>query len=308
MILLTVGACAAIALSYAYKEKYVSPTDPTIVDVIPLQNNNLFIADTKLGFTTSPGKYKIILTKKSQQKKLISLVSLNEKGYRFPYKNINDYDKHIWLFGCSYSWGWGLNDDEIFTNKTQKNIKTHKIHNYSLPAYGNIHYLIQLKTMLKEEHTPTMAIFMYNYFHPFRNIAAPSRLRNIETLGKDLNHPAGYISNGNKLKIKMIPIKFTEEKDPTVEYAKLITQQIFSEIKTICEQNNITAVIGLQDIAPDDSMISFFKSNNFKLFNMNLDLNKPKMRNYPFDAHPSAKAHSKYAAMLTKHLKQNEIT
>lgn len=280
--------------------------EPIQVGVIPLQQNLLFIHDPYLGFVTNHGKYKIILSKKSTDQKLITTVNINKKGYRFPYDDIKNYNDHLWFFGCSYTWGWGLNDNEIFTDVMQQKIKSYKIHNYSIPAYGNIHYLLQLKQLLKTEAKPKAAVFMYNFFHPQRNVAAPSRLRNINTLGKDLYHPAGYLEN-EELKIKTIPISDNQGKDPSRKYMLEVTKKIFIELLNICKANDIIPIVCLQDTEPDDSMAAFLINKGFTVFDLNIDLSKPGMRNYPLDAHPSFRAHKKYADKLIKNLQNTNI-
>lgn len=267
----------------------------------------LFVKHPSLGFINNPGTYKLIFSNDLTEKKHTTSVTINELGYRFDASDINKYKNHIWLFGCSFNWGWSVSDNQTISYFMQKELKTHKIHNYAIPGYGNIQALIQLKSLLQSGQKPSIALFMYSSFHNIRNVAAPSRLKQIQSL-RDFSCPAAFLEE-NQLKIKMVPINIDliDSKELSVQETEEITKRIFAEIYALCSASEIPAVLCIQEGSLDNPVVKHCKKLGFKIFYMGFDLNSKNLNNLPFDEHPSAYAQKQYSDITIKMLQEHNL-
>lgn len=275
-------------------------------DIKGNNNQTLFAPHKQLGFITAPGKYNFIFSNTFLKQKINNQATINKEGYRYNQDGTSDYENNIWMFGCSFNWGWSVDDKETISYLLQEKINNYKIHNFAIPGYGSVHALIQLQELVKTKQTPTLALFMYSPFHNIRNIAAPSRLRQIKVLSY-LSCPSASIKN-NQLKIKMIPIKTTNNDiEPSAQYAEDVTKKIFTEIHRICKIYNITPVLCLQDGDVANAVVTHCKNLGFLIIDISFDLTSAKMNNLPFDHHPSPYAQQMYRDTLIKELSRNNL-
>ena len=72
-----------------------------------------------------------------------AVYTTDENGFRkTPIVKTNENTKGLVFFGCSYTFGLGLNDDQVMANIVQKKVgDKYKVYNFSRNAYGAQHML-----------------------------------------------------------------------------------------------------------------------------------------------------------------------
>lgn len=78
-------------------------------------------------------------------------------------------DGGIWLFGCSFVQGWGLNDDQTAAWKLQQRLPRHEVVNFGVGGYGTLQSLLQYRRALAGRGTPAAVLLAYADFHDERN-------------------------------------------------------------------------------------------------------------------------------------------
>jgi hypothetical protein len=78
----------------------------------------------------------------------------------------------LWIFGCSFVHGWGLNDDETLPWKLQERLPQYDVANFGVGGYGTLQSLLQLRRAFEHEAAPAVAVLAYAGFHDERNTLA----------------------------------------------------------------------------------------------------------------------------------------
>ena len=155
-----------------------------------------------LGYTHLPGKFKVTI-----KKELSFQVTNKEDSYRItcpPNRQSFYADKEeIWIMGCSFTYGWALNDEDTYPWLLQERIPEYHIKNYGVCGYGNIHSLIQINEFLKESPKPKIIIVTYATFHDSRNTFSRARRKAVyfwNFLGP-LTQPYATLNESGQLKL-----------------------------------------------------------------------------------------------------------
>ena len=91
--------------------------------------------------------------------------------------------KGVWIFGCSITHGWSLNDEETYPWILQERFPEYEVVNFGVSGYGTIHSLFQFKDAL-DANTPKVAILAYGSFHDQRNTFLRRRREDISLVNK----------------------------------------------------------------------------------------------------------------------------
>ncbi len=127
----------------------------------------LFRADAALGYTHLPGRYAVT----------------RPGGYRFHMTHRQDTLRvtqpaaryagagsrpQVWVFGCSFTHGWSVNDDQTYVWRLQRRFPEYEFVNFGVSGYGTLHSLIQLRAALATRR-PALVLLAYASFHDVRN-------------------------------------------------------------------------------------------------------------------------------------------
>src|SRR4028119_231643 len=99
------------------------------LDVAVEPKGNFFTKDSELGYKHLPGKFKVILNGNYS----FNATHLNNSlRITHPLNTYNQFSKkpEIWIFGCSFTYGWSLNDRETYPWLLQD----------KLPKYGIVNF------------------------------------------------------------------------------------------------------------------------------------------------------------------------
>lgn len=75
----------------------------------------------------------------------------------------------VWIFGCSFTYGWGLDDNETFPWRLQELLPDREVRNFGVGGYGTLQSLLQLREALGRSAAPAVAVLAYGDFHDERN-------------------------------------------------------------------------------------------------------------------------------------------
>ena len=84
---------------------------PVLIKVNP--GGKLYVIDPTLGFANIPGKLTVTLSD-GYSFKVTNLPSTHRITYPLSTYGEAGQKEEIWIFGCSYTYGWSLNDQETF--------------------------------------------------------------------------------------------------------------------------------------------------------------------------------------------------
>ena len=236
--------------------------------------------------------------------------------------------KEIWIFGCSLTHGWRLNDEETYPWLLQQDLKDYEVVNFGVDGYGSVQSLIQLQESLKAGKKPAIVVFAYAWFHDPRNVLTRSWKKALfinNRLGA-VNYPYGRFGADNKLVLRNDPLEYAgffllrysalanyldERYDASLEGSYRqheVSLAVLDEFWNLCKSNGIEFV--LAGIYPDPIMTETLKSFNAKgamTVDISVDMTLKENANMPYDAHPSAVANKQFAQKLEAFLRTRLI-
>jgi hypothetical protein len=228
----------------------------------------------------------------------------------------------IWIFGCSFTEGWTLNDEQTYPWLLQSKIKNYRLVNFGVSGYGTLQSLIQFQQALKSGKKPAVVVLSYASFHDRRNTLARSWMKTRMTYG-----PGAYLSEvklpymkwspEQKPELLYRPIEYREV--PLAQYSALantvdetlnriidqtyhsheVSKSVIEDFAELCRMNQINFVVaGITSDGPTAEMLEFCKGRGMTTVDISVDLNKAENNNLPYDNHPSAVANQQYAQKL----------
>jgi len=270
--------------------------------------------DAVAGYTCIPGVHIVSLVK--GRVRIDSRITIGGDGYRIAGQaSGSTRNPGLWIFGCSYTWGLGVNDDETFPWIVQRAMPAFQVRNLGGNGYGNLQALLQMRDAVRNRiPLPRIAVLVYNDFDLARNVASPSYLRMMNASGQSFERPrasvpAGSVDDSGGLRIGWIPLfqpptgnaAAEESPEPDLEYQIRVTQALLDSFYEICRQNGIAAVLAVQSRPSGDPMVEYARRAGYVLADIFVDLDERggwRYRLQPVDGHPNRAAHAQYAARL----------
>jgi len=279
-----------------------------------LYSKPLYRPDSLLGYSCNPGRHELGIRVQTRLGRTIGtwkfIAMLDDDGYRttrLDWKTGRD-KPGIWIYGCSYTWGWPLDNEDTYPFLVQNVLRDFDVRNFAGPGYGNVHALLQLRHQLGDGAVPPVAaIIVYNRFHLPRNVAAPSRLSDYRFISSAMklsgSHPKAEINGAGILSVKLVPLVPSTEPDPGIDYMEAVTIAIMDEIKAVCDKHSILPVLAVQSDTSFDRVAVHCAETGYKVIDIAMPYPlPPEYQMQPFDYHPNKAAHKQYAAKLLKGL------
>lgn len=104
------------------------------------------------------------------------LQTINAEGWRHVPGSDQPSRHRLAFYGCSYTYGTGLADDETYTALLQRDLPGVHILNRGIGGHGTVQNLLQLRRDIAAGEIDA-AVFAIISDHRFRNIAHPQRMR-----------------------------------------------------------------------------------------------------------------------------------
>ena len=228
----------------------------------------------------------------------------------------------IWIFGCSITDGWSLNDWETYSWLLQEKFPEYRIVNFGTNGYSTLQSLIRFREALKQGNKPVLAVYAYGALHDRRNAQTRGNKKVNYTFSTSrppaVSIPYGRVSPDHKLILHNDP--FSYRGIPLMRYSALLNA-LDEKINVILEPtyhgNDVSRLL-LQEFGEEakahsvgifiagvaydtltDQTIKFCRDAEIPAESIAVDyLRVRKYNNKPYDPHPSALANREYAEKL----------
>ena len=322
LFLAILGAVVLVTAELAFRLRGAKAwtVNPVKVQVDP--GGKFFQSDSLLGYRHLPGTFSITIEGSYQFQATHGADSLRITHAPLPSDARATGDcEQIWLFGCSFTHGWSVNDDETFAWQLQTAFPEFEVINYGVNGYGTIHSLIQLREALKTK-SPRLVVLIYAGFHDSRNAFTRARRKTLAPYNQlgPLVQPYARLDQTGALEFHFADVEYRPF--PFMRYSSFIhelekkyndwesaharpqdvSRALVKEIHRLTSAHSLT--LGIATIAEGDHMRAFAHQEGIPTRDIALDLNRPENTNQPFDPHPSALAHRQYATDLADFIKE----
>ena len=319
VLLILLGILEA-SLRYRGHQSYLSWDKAIAIQVIP--GNSYCETDSLLGYKHKAGQFKVILDD------TYSFQTTHDSlGLRITQPTETDTiegQAEVWIFGCSFTHGWAINDEDTFPWILQSKFPNYTFINWGCSGYGTLHFYLQLKQALESRKRPQLVIINHADFHFERNILSQQRRRNMHRwnfLGM-LEFPFARLDQKKQLTLQHTSISYRPwwlsnysalafllnrrydyflTKNLEVE-AITITELLLDKIVEDCKAHQIPIL--LNNIWESSDFIKqYAEAQAIPYLNIAADLNRAENTNMPYDPHPSALANQHYADKMYPLLK-----
>lgn len=210
------------------------------------------------------------------------------------------------LYGCSFTYGTGLADEETFAARLQQALPGLKILNRGIGGHGTVQNYLQLRRDI-DGGAVDAAIFALISDHKFRNIAHPQRMRQYlsrEWYVLGVEHvPVVRLDAAGRPRIRYVPIWQPVLKKGDLEtflpddyMITTATLAVLAEVQALARRHALPLRFALLDQLDPD-----FNAAVVARFPDTLDISQPHdaaHRFLPRDIHPNVRAAELYAGGL----------
>ncbi len=272
----------------------------------PEEEPQLFEMDERLGWRHKPGarttqtepEYKATYTIGSDGNRLVP--------------GVPDSGPTVALLGCSFCFGLGVNDDEVFASVLQRDHwKTCRVRNFGCIGYTTSHALLCLEKEIRAGRKIDVAIYCWMWHHHFRNDRRRGWLKSLVAIqGKN---PLYEMEGGRPVFKGLIGVdQSIDDNDPSLApREERVTRGLLEAIQSLCKEHNIRLVVVMYPFplesetlgaqAADKQMVSDCKSLGIPCLDLTgySALNDPAAF-YPSDHHPRASWHKTVARLIAE--------
>ncbi len=292
---------------------------------IHAEPKNAFTGHSKLGIQLNPGQYSITLNDS------IRFTATHGPGnHRVIPRSERADNPDVLVLGCSFTYGYGVDDDENFAALLQKEFPDLSLRNAGVIGYGTVQSLMQLREAVKNDSLKAV-ILNFSSFHLMRNGLSQTYRSNLrvgyqrasaeaESLMRQARFP--YITSCD-LEIRHQPWEtmytnwYGREWSAIVNWQQLaddrrkdaridelaIAECIIREMAAICERNGIQfGVVCLDSTLETEELRQRLATVNW--LNTSFDFTSEIVTNLPYDSHPNAEGHRYLARQMTPFLTQ----
>ncbi|MEG4604841.1 SGNH/GDSL hydrolase family protein [Microcoleus sp. F6_B6] len=295
------------------------------VDVAVEPKGNFFTKDSELGYKHLPGKFKVILNGNYS----FNATHLNNSlriTHPLNTYNLSSKKHEIWIFGCSFTYGWSLNDSETYPWLLQEKLPKYEIVNFGVNGYGTLHSFIQFKEALKQGNKPKIAVIAYAGFHDRRNTLLRAIRKQMAAWNKlgILFQPDARLNGEHNFTYKMAKLEYHEF--PLMRVSALshflevnynqfeeglykshdVSKAIIEEFNRVAEANGVKLVVAGINTG-SAKMLEELSQEGIATADISVDLKIPANNNLPHDLHPSAIANRQYAEKLEGFLQRTVL-
>jgi len=268
-----------------------------------------------LGYAGQPGTLQVTL-----QDSLHFTVSHNEQGYRLTQPPLDSADTRpqIWIFGCSFTHGYGVEDNEAYPWLFQERFPQYQVRNFAMTGYGTYHSLLQLQSLLENEAPPAVVMLAYGAFHDQRNVNSRYWKKALagQEVAKDIQYPFMRYNEADSLVAYLerpdytpwtgqrwsALVHFLEKQSNGAEEQELrsgeVTREMIGEMGALCQEKGIEmALLGIFKNPGTEQVLKEFEGK-MRVLDISVDTEDPSLRILPDDGHPNAEGHRQMAEKL----------
>jgi hypothetical protein len=231
----------------------------------------------------------------------------------------------IWIFGCSFVHGWGLDDEDTLPWKVQEKLPEFDVVNFGVGGYSNLQSLMQFREALDERAAPRLVILAYASFHDERN----TRLRRwrkytyeyakfgstaqpYARLTGDGSELAIHFDDGRYFDIELLQrsalLRLLDESYSQMEDRRhrsaVVTTMIFEEFARECRRRGIGfAIVGVHREANTTLRLRAARDRGIRTADVGANMETPGFK-IPYDGHPSGLANEVSATRLARFIRR----
>ncbi len=275
---------------------------------------SLYESDPHLGYRHRPGEFDITLVPTAYRFHVThGADSLRATGPDFEVAGRPE----IWIFGCSYTHGWSLDDEDTFPWRVQERFRDFRVVNFGVGGYGTLHSLIQFRDALETRPKPAVAVVVYASFHDERNTFARKR-RKVAALYNRLGPQVQPFARLNDEGIEQSMAQVTYREFPFMRVSALahlienqynaledrwlqsraVSKALLEAFRDTAREAGVAFV--LAGITADEGaadVLGALAETGVATVDISVNGNRRHI-NYPHDPHPNALANRKYAERL----------
>jgi hypothetical protein len=276
--------------------------------------------DPVLGYTYLPGRFEVTFdngdswttTHRSDTLRTTRPPSLER---RFPGR------PGLWIFGCSFVHGWGLNDDETLPWRVQERFPDRDVLNFGVGGYGTVQSLLQFRRAAERGGAPAVVVLAYAGFHDERNTLSRRWRKGTceyEHLGTTATPYARLEGDGLTFAfdrpdytgfglVKSSALAELVDEDWAPLEVRLRRSHEVSErlvltfAREAAARGSLFVVAGISREPATEQMISFASDHGIPATDVSVDLTRWNHR-IRWDGHPNGAANAKSAERLTTFL------
>jgi len=318
--LAALAAGAGVAGEFIARRSGHRPWDPRDPGVQVEPGKRFFRPDTVLGYTHLPGEFTVTLG----------------TGYRFRVSHGPDTWRRtrpataaasgrppLWIFGCSFTHGWTLEDAATYPWLLQQQFPDLEVVNFGVSGYGTAHALLQFRAALLEMDTGTRprAVLAYAGFHDARNVFARSRRKEVAPWNRlgDLRQPRARLDDGGRVQLTMAEVDYTpwplmresalvhllesryDDLEATLLKSHAVSRALVADIAALAAERGVPLLVaGLMGDEATRDMLAYATSLGLPTVDLALPLDEPAWNQMPHDPHPNARANAVWAERLAE--------
>lgn len=299
---------------------------------------DFFLApDSLYGYRLNEGEYNVTINKG------VTFNTSQQLTDRRLIRNDSTADKSIFIYGCSFTYGLGVNADQSWPSVLSKQLNgNYLIQNFAIPGYGNIQSLQRIQEIKRSEILSGLHIIAYSeqLHSPRDNMTRLQRklwseaFQTKDSDAQEILQSAKFpfvkeLAENEEIVIQYWPmadlyqpwigskfsaiINLAESASMSTANAKSgnneVSRTIIYEIKELLDQQGDSKllVLGITNDANTAEALEEFQGNGLHAVNVSLNLSLPENNLMPYDGHPSVKAHQHYAAECLQYIESQNL-
>jgi hypothetical protein len=321
-IALTLSVVFSLALAEVALRVYPVIPPPEQLDIEIDPGGKYQEPDAELGFRPLPGTYRFVFDHKYPW----TLTNLPDTTrITRPVSAYTDSSPQpaLWIFGCSFTQGWGLDDNGTMPWKVQERLPFYDVVNFGVGGYGTLQSLIQFRRALTERPSPQVVVLVYADFHDQRNVRTDAWRDanfNFERFGTTSQPYARLDWSGNLVYgwgDGVVPLMGWRRRSAALNVAAIgygrvkalflrehrVSELLIEQFANESRQRGIQFV--LAGVWPNDGtrdMLRAFAERGITTVDVSTDQKNPQNL-IPYDGHPSAFANEHSANTLVRALR-----
>lgn len=289
-------------------------------NILVQPGGRLYQQDPIVGYKPIPGRYEVIYPTHSFN------VTHDSSSRRItgPQSDRKDDRPEVWIFGCSFTYGWSLNDEDTYPWILQARKPDVKVQNYGVPGYGNVQALAAFVAALERSPSkPALAIFTYSGFHDERNMFLRSRSKSLASWASFgvLSQPFASLDSKGRVRyqskeliyrpwplmkwlatVHFLEVMYNNRIEPFFLRPHDLAKAVVSDMAKRCVEAGIPFAIAFLDKRADtEDMMKYCSSNAIPIIDMRVDYSDPAFMNLPYDPHPNRRANEVYAQRILEY-------
>jgi hypothetical protein len=278
---------------------------------------SFYVADSVLGYRGKPGRFALRL-----QDSLDFTVTHDSAGWRQSH-TLPDSLPQIWIFGCSFTHGFGVNDAEAYPAQLQGMLPGYHVRNFGMDAYGTLQNWLTLRDLLRKGEKPALIILAYGAFHDQRNTANRYWRKALhgQQIAEGITYPYIRLDENDSLHItyqqleyhplplqrhlamlSLLEENWNRSEDEGLR-SKHVTEILIQRMANASHHAGAQFVLaGIYKHPETVNMLRTFHTEGIHTVDISQDLEHPSARILPGNGHPNAASHRKMAEALHSYL------